>query len=197
MPKRWYCIIWSKHCLVHAYKRHSTKMSYRATYICICVYTVHVYVHINSCSYVVCWFFILRSIWGNRPISQILQCTCPTSHNAPFRTEMCTSLFWMVHCGRRDKYIVGSVRLVCTTPADVLTPRIARSSSAMLWSTKHVLISLRISISLVRPESQNKHECGYISSIYQTSNNLSLIKQHVARRQIHLFLSTLQKYVFN
>ena len=35
----------------------------------------------------------------SRTISQIPQCTCPTSHNAPFRTEMCTFLFWMVHSG--------------------------------------------------------------------------------------------------
>ena len=35
----------------------------------------------------------------NWPNSQILQCTSSISHNAPFRTEMCTFLFWMVHCG--------------------------------------------------------------------------------------------------
>ena len=33
-----------------------------------------------------------------RPNSQIAQCACPISHNTPFRTEMCTFLFWMVHC---------------------------------------------------------------------------------------------------
>ena len=48
----------------------------------------------------------------NRPNSQIPQCTCPTSHNAPFRTEMCTFLFWMVHCGIWYRCIVGFVRLV-------------------------------------------------------------------------------------
>ena len=42
-----------------------------------------------------------------RPNSQIPQCTCPTSHNAPFRTEMCAFLFWMVHCGIWDRCIVG------------------------------------------------------------------------------------------
>ena len=35
----------------------------------------------------------------NKPISQIPQCTCSISHNAPFRTEMCLFLFWIVHCG--------------------------------------------------------------------------------------------------
>ena len=29
------------------------------------------------------------------------------SHNAPFRTEMCSFLFWMVHCGIWDRCIVG------------------------------------------------------------------------------------------
>ena len=54
-----------------------------------------------------------------RPISQIPQCTCSISHNAPFRTEMCTFLFWMVHCGIWDRCIVGFVNKVkfpLTTP---------------------------------------------------------------------------------
>ena len=50
----------------------------------------------------------------NRPISQIPQCTCPISHNAPFRTEMCTCTFllWMVYCGIWDRCIMGFVRWV-------------------------------------------------------------------------------------
>ena len=47
-----------------------------------------------------------------RPISQIPQCTCLTSHNTQFRTEMYSFLFWMVYCGMWDKGIVGLVRLV-------------------------------------------------------------------------------------
>ena len=27
------------------------------------------------------------------------QCNCPITHNTAFRTELCTFLFWMVHCG--------------------------------------------------------------------------------------------------
>ena len=36
------------------------------------------------------------------------------SHNAliPFRPEMCSGLFWKVHCGIWDKWIVGFVKLV-------------------------------------------------------------------------------------
>ena len=44
--------------------------------------------------------------------SQIPQCTCSISHNAPFRTEMCTSLLWMVHCGKWNRWIVRFVRPV-------------------------------------------------------------------------------------
>ena len=40
------------------------------------------------------------------------QCTCSISHNTPFRTEMCTFLFWMVHCGIWNRCIVGFVNLV-------------------------------------------------------------------------------------
>ena len=56
------------------------------------------------------WSTVLRSC--ERPIPQIPQCTCPISHNTPFRTEMCTFLFWMVYCGIWDRCIVGFVRLV-------------------------------------------------------------------------------------
>ena len=48
-----------------------------------------------------------------RPDSQIPQCTCPISRNAPFRTEICTFLFWMVHCRTWGRFIVGFLRLVC------------------------------------------------------------------------------------
>ena len=43
----------------------------------------------------------------NWTISQIPQCTCPISYNAPFRTEMCTFRFWMVHCGIWNRCIMG------------------------------------------------------------------------------------------
>ena len=48
--------------------------------------------------------------WGvviSRPIAQIPKCTCPISHNAPFRTEMCPFLFWIVHGGIWTWCIVG------------------------------------------------------------------------------------------
>ena len=50
--------------------------------------------------------------WHNWPNSQIPECTCSISHNAPFRTEMCTFLFWMEHCGIWNRCILGFVKLV-------------------------------------------------------------------------------------
>ena len=39
-------------------------------------------------------------------------CTCPIPHNAPFRTEMYTFLFRIVHYGIWNRCIVGFVRLI-------------------------------------------------------------------------------------
>ena len=43
---------------------------------------------------------------------ELLEQTCPMSRNGPFRTEMCTILFRMVHCGMWDRCIVGFRNLV-------------------------------------------------------------------------------------
>ena len=48
----------------------------------------------------------------NWPNSQIPECTCSISHNVPFRTEMCTFLFWMEHCGIWNRCILGFVKLI-------------------------------------------------------------------------------------
>ena len=49
----------------------------------------------------------LDRVYGNRPISQIPQCICSISHNAPSWAEICTFLLWMVHCGIWCRYIAG------------------------------------------------------------------------------------------
>ena len=49
---------------------------------------------------------------GNWPNSQIPEFTCSISHNAPFRTEMCTFVFWMEHRGIWNRCILGFVKLV-------------------------------------------------------------------------------------
>ena len=54
----------------------------------------------------------LSRLSRNRPISQIPECICSISHNAPFRTEMCTFLFWMEHCGIWSRCILGFVNWV-------------------------------------------------------------------------------------
>ena len=65
---------------------------------------------------------IKSSVLGhNRPIPRF---TCPISRNTPFRTEMCTFLFWMAHCGIWDGCIVGFVNFVnwsCSALVQVLT----------------------------------------------------------------------------
>ena len=48
----------------------------------------------------------------NWPNSEIPECTCSISQNAPFRTEMCTFLFWMEHSGIWNRCILGFVKLV-------------------------------------------------------------------------------------
>ena len=55
---------------------------------------------------------IFTNVQCNWPISQIPECTCSISQNAPFRTEMCTFLFWMEHSGTWNRYILGFVKFV-------------------------------------------------------------------------------------
>ena len=74
--------------------------------------------HIKTCSqekYAVFSIQIPLEVWwqgANRSISQIPWCTCSISHNAAFRTEMCTFLFWMLHCGIWNSCIMGFVNWV-------------------------------------------------------------------------------------
>ena len=57
---------------------------------------------------------LAHELW-NWPYSQIPECTCSISCNAPFWTEMCTFLFWMEHCGIWNKCILEFVKLVYWT----------------------------------------------------------------------------------
>ena len=54
----------------------------------------------------------IEHFWNELNYFTIPQCTCSISHNAPFRTEMCTFLFWIEHCGTRNSCIVWVFRLV-------------------------------------------------------------------------------------
>ena len=60
----------------------------------------------------------MSSIW---PISQNPECTYSISHNAPFRTEKSTFLFWMEHCGIWNRYILGFVKLFYWISSLILT----------------------------------------------------------------------------
>ena len=51
-------------------------------------------------------------VQNNWPNSQIPKCIGSISLKAPFRTEMCTFLFWMMHCGIWNRCIMGFVKLV-------------------------------------------------------------------------------------
>ena len=55
---------------------------------------------------------IISTFSNSGPISQIPDCSCSISHNAPFRTEMYTFLFWMEHCGIWNRCILGFVNQV-------------------------------------------------------------------------------------
>ena len=53
----------------------------------------------------------VASLGSNWPNSQIPECICSIPHNAPFRTEMYTFLFWMEYCGIWNRCILGFVKL--------------------------------------------------------------------------------------
>ena len=54
----------------------------------------------------------LITIKSNWPNSQIPECTCSISRNAPFRTEMWIFLFLMQHSGIWNRCILGFAKLV-------------------------------------------------------------------------------------
>ena len=51
--------------------------------------------------------YVVDELSHNGPISQIAECVCSIPHNAPFRTEMCTFMFWMEQCGIWKRCILG------------------------------------------------------------------------------------------
>ena len=48
----------------------------------------------------------------NWPVSRVPQCACWMTCSASSGAEVCTFLFWMVHCGMPGRCAVGWVRLV-------------------------------------------------------------------------------------
>ena len=83
----------------------------------------------------------------NWPNSQIPECTCSISHNATFSTEMCTFVFWMLHCGIWNRCILGFVRSVYCgfgmtsqlLPLTLSERTSHRPSSNAIWDLRHDL----------------------------------------------------------
>ena len=71
----------------------------------------------------------------NCTTSRIPQCSRSLSHNAPFRIEMCTFLFWMVSCGIWNRCIVRFVRLICVHK---MSNKICRPSNYALFCGTHI-----------------------------------------------------------
>ena len=86
----------------------------------------------------------IRWGWTKRPNSEIPQCTCPISHNAPVRTNICTFLFWMVHCGIWNKCIWGFMRLVYCYEWNIFKHNHAKIKS---WNIAKLLTRLTVHIS--------------------------------------------------
>ena len=70
-------------------------------------------------------------IYRIKQAPQTPSCTCPISNNTPFRTDMCTFLFWMMFCRIWDGCIVGYLRGV------YLGPPTRRSARWPNCCTKH------------------------------------------------------------
>ena len=88
--------------------------------------------------------------------------SCHISHNAPFRTEMFTFLFWMVHYGVWNRSIVGFRRLVywyhCQRKHRWYI-RVNINANALLKASTHSCVTAQYSIILfifglgISPES--------------------------------------------
>ena len=48
--------------------------------------------------------------------------TRPISHNTPFKTEICTFLFWIVYCETWERFIMGFARLIYELLPDIVVP---------------------------------------------------------------------------
>ena len=99
----------------------------------------------------------------NRPSSQIPQCICCISHNAPFRTEMCTCLFSMV-LNRPNSHIPQ-----CICPKSNNASFRTEMCTFLLWMV-HCGIWNRCIVVFVRLVSCYTHtmdmvRCGYLGCL--------------------------------
>ena len=101
----------------------------------VCLYLIDL---CSNSGWLLCVTSLATSWVYTWPNSQIPRCTCSISHNATFRTEMYTFLFWMVHCGIWNWCIVGFVRLVYCGVLHAVFCEYFRC----YWTLNHKLISL-------------------------------------------------------
>ena len=77
--------------------------------------------------------------WLSWPNSQIPECNRSISHNAPFRTEMCTFLFWMEHCEIWNRCILGFVKLVYLLATQLFVPKLFQVDNKKIVKTLYWL----------------------------------------------------------
>ena len=89
------------------------------------------------------WYNEASTNWLNWPNSQIPECTCSISHNDPFKTEMCTFLFWMDHCGIWNSCILGFMKLAQFDNKYVtIVTSLARSHYLNQWWHRQLCFSM-------------------------------------------------------
>ena len=75
----------------------------------------------------------------NWPNSQIPQCACLISPNAPFRRELCTFLSWKVYCGTWNGCIVEFVRSIYSNGTPNPHQRtMCKNEAKRLWNTAQI-----------------------------------------------------------
>ena len=94
-----------------------TNWSVSLSEVCFCAHSLtEIMAWISYSIHIFLWAAITYPCWTsvvvNWPNAQIPECSCSKSHKAPFRTEICTFLFWMKHCGIWNRCIMAFFKLV-------------------------------------------------------------------------------------
>ena len=94
-------------------------------------------------------------------------------YHAPIRTEMCTYLFWLVHCGIWKRCIVGFVKLVyCKGFVTPCSHQNKIISKPIIWSGLSTYIKYVIQWYLAScnqwlfAEIGNQNNCSYLNQLY-------------------------------
>ena len=120
----------------------------------------------------------------NWPVSRVPQCACWVTCSAPSGAEVCTFLFWMVHCGMPGRCAVELVRLVyhyyCLTDlSKLLCGTYDVEICFMLYLYIYVFMLYLCHVTVL----WNAYLFGPKWSINYYFYYLSLITNHVARDQ--------------